>query len=66
MLYLFLAIDELRFQVGVPVKGNTFKRSNELIHQPVPFSSSITVHFNEMCNVLFGVVLSIELIEFLR
>ena len=63
MLHLFPTINGLGFQVSVPIESNTFKGSDELFHQSVPFNSSITTRFNEMCNVLFGVAVSKELIK---
>jgi len=66
MLHLFPAVDGFRLQVGVPVKSNTLKGSDELFHQMISLSSSITARFNETCNVLLGVAFFIELIELWR
>ena len=65
MLHLF-PFFLFRLQVCVPVESDTFKGSNELLHEPVLFNFSVVVRFNEMYNVLNRIALSIELIEFRR
>ena len=66
ILHLFPAIDGFGLEVGLLVKSNAFEGLDELLHQPVSFSSSIIACFDEMCNVLFGVVLFVKLINLWR
>ena len=63
MFYLFPAVNGLGLQVRIPIKGDLFERSNKLFHQPVSLGTSITARLNEVSDVLFGIALTIKLVE---
>ena len=65
MLYLFLAVDGFRLQVGVPVESNTLKGPDELLYKLSP-SVPTLLHVSMKCNVLLGVAFSIAVIELWR
>ena len=58
---LFLAIDGFGHRVRIPIKSDSLKGLNEMVHQLVPFSAKVTTRFDKMCNVLFRVVLSLKI-----
>jgi len=66
LLYLFPAINGLKLQVCAPIKYNAFYSLDKLLHQAVSLRASIIAHLNEACNMLFGIALTIELVEFGR
>ena len=63
MLYLFLAVNRLRLQVRIPVKGDSFERTNKLFHQSISLSTSIAACLNKVGDVLFGITLTVKLVE---
>ena len=46
IIHFFPTIDQFGLQVGVPIESNTFKGSNELLREPIPFSSNVIAHFD--------------------
>ena len=62
-LHLPQVVNELRLQVGILVKGDTFQHLDELLYHQVVVYVSIIACVNEMCNVLLRVVISMELLE---
>ena len=61
---MFLTVNRLGLQVCISIKGDPFKRSNELLHQPVSLSANIAARLNEVSDVLLGIALTIKLVEF--
>ena len=66
LLHLFSAINGLRLQVSIPVKGNAFQCLDELFHHEVAVSPSIVACLNEMCDMLLWITFPIKLMELRR
>ena len=64
LFYLFRTVNGFKFQACIPIEGDPFKRSNKLLYQPFFLSASIAIPFNEVSDVLFGIPLTIKLVEF--
>jgi len=65
-LHLPPPINGLRGKVCIPVRCNYFEGSHELFYQSITFSASVAAGFDEIGDVLLGVTLFIELVEFGR
>jgi len=65
LFHLFQAIAGFGLQGGIPVEINSFKTSNKLFYQLVPFYSGVTTRFDEICYMLLRVTLTIKLGEFI-
>jgi len=53
LLHLPPTIVGFRFQVGIPVKGDTFQHPEELLYHQVAIRANIVAYLDEMCNTLF-------------
>ncbi|KAG9450332.1 hypothetical protein H6P81_010297 [Aristolochia fimbriata] len=65
-LQLFPAVDGLLGQLDIPVEGISLQRAAKLFDQQVVVGVGIVACFNEVSDMLFGVPVAIELLEFWR
>ena len=63
LLHLPPTIHKLGLQVGIPVKCNTSQHPDKLFYHKISVHASVVACFNEMCNMLFWVTLSIKLLD---
>jgi len=64
LLNLPTSIDGLMLQVGILVERDAFQCSDKLIYLLVAVRTRIIAYPNEICNMLFRVALSVEMLQF--